>query len=251
MGSIASIIGPLFPVSKTADKNLSTVLKMPKKERRKTIKDMWRDFGMTSAEYCHIENIDIERDVVLNGAEMIHDLIQSRKPAIIVGAHLSNFQMISAVTKHFGLTLLQLYRRANNPRVDEIMKKMQEKTVDLAITKGANGTKKLINALQNGKCIYILVDQKLNEGEMIPFIGHDAMTTISIAKLCKKFDCPIIPARVERINRGVRFEVTFYKPINLSGSEIEIMRRVNDLISEWVLARPEQWMWLHRRWPFC
>jgi len=27
------------------------------------------------------------------------------------------------------------------------------------------------------------------------------------------------------------------------------MRRVNAIIEDWIRARPEQWLWLHRRWP--
>jgi len=27
------------------------------------------------------------------------------------------------------------------------------------------------------------------------------------------------------------------------------MARVNATIESWVRARPEQWLWLHRRWP--
>jgi KDO2-lipid IV(A) lauroyltransferase len=27
-----------------------------------------------------------------------------------------------------------------------------------------------------------------------------------------------------------------------------LMIRINALVEEWVRARPEQWLWLHRRW---
>jgi len=27
------------------------------------------------------------------------------------------------------------------------------------------------------------------------------------------------------------------------------MARVNETLEDWVCDRPEQWFWLHRRWP--
>jgi KDO2-lipid IV(A) lauroyltransferase len=27
------------------------------------------------------------------------------------------------------------------------------------------------------------------------------------------------------------------------------MRKLNEMLEEWICERPEQWLWLHRRWP--
>jgi len=31
-------------------------------------------------------------------------------------------------------------------------------------------------------------------------------------------------------------------------AERDFMRRINDIISDWINDTPEQWLWIHRRW---
>ena len=119
---------------------------------------------------------------------------------------------------------------------------------------GAGGAKKLIEALSRGEHLGMLVDQKLNEGIAVPFFGRDAMTAPALAQLALRFGCPVVPARVERLD-GAHFRLTVYPPLTLATSgdrQADIaaaMGQINALIEEWIRARPEQWLWLHRRWP--
>ena len=88
----------------------------------------------------------------------------------------------------------------------------------------------------------------------MPFFGRDAMTTPIVAQLSLRFDCPAVPARVERLE-GARFRLTLYPPLEPPGGESREAqvaaraRQMNALFEEWIRARPEQWLWLHRRWP--
>ena len=79
------------------------------------------------------------------------------------------------------------------------------------------------------------MDRRAEEGKPIPFFGKDKTTTIIPAKLAVRFDCDLIPARVERLG-GARFRVTFYPPVrpqNPSDCEsdqaIDMIRQVNQL----------------------
>jgi KDO2-lipid IV(A) lauroyltransferase len=88
----------------------------------------------------------------------------------------------------------------------------------------------------------------------VPFFGRHAMTAPAPAQLALKFGCPIVPARVERLE-GAHFRLTVYPPLNLAAGgdrQADIaaaMGQINALIEDWIRARPEQWLWLHRRWP--
>jgi KDO2-lipid IV(A) lauroyltransferase len=64
----------------------------------------------------------------------------------------------------------------------------------------------------------------------------------------------VVPARVERL-AGAHFRLTVYPPLEPARSGrrkddiLALMTRVNAIIEGWIRERPEQWLWLHRRWP--
>jgi KDO2-lipid IV(A) lauroyltransferase len=100
----------------------------------------------------------------------------------------------------------------------------------------------------------VLVDQKMNDGIPVPFFGRPAMTAPAVAQLALRFDCAIIPARVERL-KGARFRLTAFPPIeiaktgNRQADTLAIMTRINAVVEGWIRERPDLWFWLHRRWP--
>jgi KDO2-lipid IV(A) lauroyltransferase len=80
------------------------------------------------------------------------------------------------------------------------------------------------------------------------------MTASALAVLALRFDCDVLPARVERLGRA-RFRLTVFPPLTLprSGNNhadvATLMAQVNKILEDWIRDRPEQWFWLHRRWP--
>ena len=100
----------------------------------------------------------------------------------------------------------------------------------------------------------MLVDQKLNTGIPVPFFGRDAMTAPALAQLALKFNLPVIPGAVQRLD-GCRFRLTVYPPLPLpdTGNRDEdtrlLMLEVNRFLEGAIRAVPAQWLWLHRRWP--
>ena len=99
-----------------------------------------------------------------------------------------------------------------------------------------------------------MVDQKLNTGIAVPFFGRPAMTAPMPAQLALRFKCPLVPIRFERLP-GVRYRVTFCEPLELPDSgdkdadALALMTEINQILESWIRERPEQWFWVHRRWP--
>ena len=68
-----------------------------------------------------------------------------------------------------------------------------------------------------------------------------------------KWDVPIYMVRIERF-KGIRFKMTvedaLIKPNKLSNKEniFTITSLISSRIEEWIIDKPEQWLWAHRRW---
>lgn len=112
---------------------------------------------------------------------------------------------------------------------------------------GRVGTKALVRHLRGGGIISILLDEKYSEGVRIPFLGHDALTSLSAAQLALKYDLPMIAAYGIRTEDGNAFRVVFEAPIPHTDA-ITMTRAFNDSLSARIMTNPEQWYWMLRRW---
>ncbi len=251
-------IGPLLPVSRRARRNLARAFPEKSGDEIVTIvRGMWDNLGRVAAEYAHLGEIDVydpEGRVEMVGAETIELLRDDGRGGIFFAAHLGNWEITPLAASQNGLALTHIYRAANNPHIEPLLRKVRAPLGGVHYPKGVVGAKKLVEALRRGEHLAIVADQKQNDGIAVPFFGRDAMTAPALAQLALKFDCPLVPTRVERLG-GARFRLTIYPPMALPASGDreadvrETMRRVNALFEDWIRERPEQWLWLHRRWP--
>lgn len=255
-GYFGAKIGPRLGLSRRAMHNLRAA--MPENcdaENHRILRAMWENLGRTIGEFPHLAKIcaaDSGRVEVVNG-EVVTALMAANKPAIVFGGHFANWEIgPSIVHRLMGSSVLSVYRAANNPWVDRLLRHRLRSRH--AVAKGTNGGRELVRHLRQNGHVAMLVDQKLNDGISVPFFGRMAMTAPAIARLGLRFRCPIVPIKVERI-QGVRFRVTVLPPIFVTATGdgpadvLATMTEINALIEGWVRARPEHWLWLHKRWP--
>ena len=257
-GRIARMIGPRLSVSNVARRNLGHAFaEKSADEIEAIVVGMWDNLGRVAAEYTHLGEIDVtdpQGRVDVIGVENVELLRDDMKSGIFFSAHLGNWEIAPLGATQNGLPLTQIYRAANNPQMEPLLQSLRAPIGGINFPKGSAGAKKLIQALYKGEHLGMLVDQKLNEGIAVPFFGRPAMTAPALAQLALKYGCPVVPARVERLE-GAHFRLTVYPPLVLPDSgdrQADItatLVQVNAMIEDWIRERPEQWLWLHRRWP--
>ena len=113
-----------------------------------------------------------------------------------------------------GLPLDRVYREANNRLVEWLYQHGRAAVEGALIPKGPAGARVLLRSLKDNRHIAMMVDQKMNDGIPVPFFGRDVMTAPALAELALRYDCPVVPARVERL-KGAHFRLLVYPPLEL------------------------------------
>jgi KDO2-lipid IV(A) lauroyltransferase len=255
-GALARVVGPWMGSSRYALLNLQrTFPDNSDTENRRILRAMWDNLGRAIGEYPHLQWICAEQSgrVEVVNRNALTSLVEEGQPSILFGGHFANWEVgPTIVHRLIGPSLLSVYRAPNNPLTGRLLERLRPRR--RAIAKGAEGGRELVRHLRNGDHLAMLVDQKLNDGIPVAFMGRDALTAPALARLGLRYHCPILPIRVERM-KGARFRVTVQPPMALSESGdtaadvLATMTRVNAVIESWVRARPEHWLWIHRRWP--
>jgi KDO2-lipid IV(A) lauroyltransferase len=259
-GGLARLVGPRFGISRRAQRNLRRALpQLDDAAAQQIIRGMWDNLGRVIAEYPHLPKIrvfdDADDRVEVVGREHFDALLEAGQPIIFISAHYGNWEIAGIAAAQRGLSLVQVYRAANNPYFDRLIADLRGSGSGAELLpKGVSGARGAITALRSGRHLGMLVDQKMNDGIAVPFFGRAAMTAPAAAQLALRFDAALLPARIERL-RGAHFRMTLSPPIAIDrdadrhDETLAGMTRVNREIEDWIRERPEMWMWLHRRWP--
>ncbi|MEX2450010.1 MAG: lipid A biosynthesis lauroyl acyltransferase [Rhodospirillales bacterium] len=261
-GRLARALGPLSNAHRTALKNLKRAF--PEKSETEIaaiVKAMWDNIGRTAFEYPHLDKFICHRpgedmpggNVEVIGSEYAAQLRDDGKAGIFFSGHLANWEVPALAIVYNGVPPYSFFRAPNNPYASKVFRHRQLGHGEL-MPKGAEGARRAIQHLNAGRHLGILVDQKMNDGIPVPFFGRDAMTAPALAQFALKYDIPVVPVGIERLE-GTRMRVTFYKPIpirktaNRQDDILAAMTNVNKVIESWIRKRPEQWLWVHNRWP--
>lgn len=257
-GWLGRTIGPRLPVTRLGIRNIA--LAMPETspdETKRIIRGMWDNLGRTVAEYPHLEHITGVKGkgrTEIVGLEHIASINDEAGGGIVISGHFANFEVFALTARLVGIPTAQVFRSANNPIVERMVRRARCLPEDLIIPKSAAGARMMVSILKRGRRFGLAVDQKLNDGIAAPFFGYDAMTPPSAAQLALRFGRPILPVSVERLG-GCRFRITVHPPIvpeltdDRKADVYDLTVRINRFVEDVVRKRPDNWLWVHRRWP--
>jgi KDO2-lipid IV(A) lauroyltransferase len=222
------------------------------KERRVLLKKSVENVGIVAAEFTLIPKIDaafIKRHVLIKG---IHNLPRNHG-AIIVGAHLGNWEWMAPAMAAMGWPVAEVVRPLNHEPLNRYVDGIRTGGKVTTIPKDASAIK-LLSLLKKGFVVGILVDQA-QRANAAPtnFFGHPCWSTVGPVILALRAGVPIIPVSMVRISDG-RYRLEFERQISLQHSEdwlkdlIANAQRCQDAVERLIRKYPEQWLWIHRRW---
>ena len=263
-GALARAVGPLLPVHRVGLDNLRHAFpEMPEAERGRILREAWDNLGRTACEYVHMDRIwDFDEarpnagriQIAPEVTERFERLRSDGKPALIFAAHLANWELPAVAAARHGLAAAALYRRPNNPFVARDILALRAGSMGELIPAGLAAPIRMMEALDGGLHVGMLVDQRFGRGPRVEFLGRPAASNPLLARLARRFDdCPGHGARAIRLPNG-RFRLEITEEITLPRNEagrVDVeaaTAMVNRIVEGWVREHPGQWLWMHRRW---
>lgn len=249
-------LGPLTRAHRTAALGLRLAFPdMTTEERERLLAAQWDNFGRYVFEFPLTHRLTPAGGrVEVVGAERLAAIAASGRPAVLISGHFANLEVMAAVIVAAGIACNVTYRAANNPYFDQrIIASRRRYGVTLFAPKGGEGARELFVAMNEGRSVSMLNDQRYDTGVAAPFFGRPVMTNPAAVRLALKFGAPIQPMSIERL-KGARFRCIIHPPIEVANTGHRAtdiaagVAQINAFIEACVRKRPGEWWWLHRRW---
>jgi KDO2-lipid IV(A) lauroyltransferase len=140
-----------------------------------------------------------------------------------------------------------LYRPVKNPHLQELYFEQMSTSGAPLFPRSRQGMRELVRHLKSGGFVCVLLDQYVQGGKPIDFLGQPAPTGLAIAELALRFGVPMIPGYGTRDPDRLHVSIDFEEPLEHTTAEA-MTQAAADSLSARVRAKPEQYYWLHRRW---
>jgi KDO2-lipid IV(A) lauroyltransferase len=225
---------------------------MPAAERRRLGRDCFRHLGEVLGECLHLFHRDcafVGSIVEVRGWEEIETVRREGRPLVLFTGHCGNWELLGATVNCRGLEMAVVARPLDEPRQQRMLAGLRQRFGTPTIARGSDGAvRQLLATLRRGGALGMLIDQDTKvDGVWVPFFGRPAFTPVGAAKIALKQRAAVIPVFIERVAGG-RHLITFQPPLDLSADPQEATAQMTEKIEEQVRRRPEQWVWMHRRW---
>ena len=254
-------IGPRLRGHRTARANLTAAY--PEKsaaEIERILAEMWDNLGRLAVEYVNLDrlvdpaNPNSGRIVVSpDTLEKLARLRDDGKPAVLFTSHLASFEVGAIWVERNGLNLAIFYNPSNFGPLSEQLAAMQKDTMGRLVESGPDAVWRLRDALKSGLHLALFADQHFANGVDVEFFSRPCKANPMAARFAQFFNCPVHGFRAIRLPDN-RIQVEFTDEIPMprgADGKIDIaaaMQAITTTIENWIRERPEQWLWLQRRW---
>ena len=224
--------------------------------RQRTARESFAELGRSLFEFPHIflrSRRFLMSRVKVEGEAAFQQAMAEGKGVVLIAAHHSNWELGALMFSMLGYGSSIIYRPMKQTAIERYLLACRQR-FGAVMRSRWEGIRWLKQDLQAGHSIAIMIDQHMSQGEQVPFLGHLANSTTLPAAIARRYDVPVFGVALHRVRRSFCFRLQFW-PITLPQAERDKKRdlyrateRIHDSYAPVIHARPELWMWLHRRW---
>jgi Kdo2-lipid IVA lauroyltransferase/acyltransferase len=225
-------------------------------ECRRIARASFQHLGLLFVELCDLLNSPLERfleRVTVEGMERLKAVMTGHGRALVLTAHLGNWELLAAASRLSGYELAVVVRPLDVSWLNGLAEALRRHAKVELIHK-RQAVRPVLGALARGCMVGLLLDQNAarQEGVFVPFFGRPASTSRAMAVLSLRTGTPVVPIFTRREADG-RHRVVIHPPLEMpanAGPEavVQLTARCTAAIEAAVRETPDQWLWIHSRW---
>lgn len=246
---------------KLGEANLAIAFpELPARERRHILLRSFENLGRTTIEIVRFETVGMEKlrsrvGYTEGSLANLKRALARGKGVIFATGHIGNWELLALAHALHGYPMQVVVRPLNNPLFDRALNAVRVRGRN-QILERRKGVGEMINHLNGGGMTGLLVDHcpRRQFGIFVPFFDRTSLCHRGPALLALRTRAAVLPAFLRRSAGDGRFEIHVGPEIEVerTGSTREDVRRLTARIQKEmeteIRSRPEEWLWLHRRW---
>jgi KDO2-lipid IV(A) lauroyltransferase len=255
LGTIAYLI--LNKERKKAIENLSTAFsrEMTILEIKRLCRESFQNLGINLIELLRFPKLNrenIDEFVTIIGRDRIDTALKNGKGAIMLTAHLGNWELMAAYVALKDYPTNVVARPIYYEGYNETLVRLRESKGIKVIYR--DDVKLMLQSLKNNELLGILADQDTVkvDGLFVKFFDELAYTPTGPVALAMKTGAPLIPCFIIRENGRHKIFVEEPLPVMTTGDKDKDLlintEMYSKTIERWVRKYPSQWVWMHQRW---
>jgi KDO2-lipid IV(A) lauroyltransferase len=227
------------------------------KERRKIARGCFVHLARSAVEFLRLPGLNRRKvDGLLEhtGWEHYEQALEKGRGAIVVTAHFGNFDLLACAQAVRGVPLHILTREQHVGGFNRYWMSVRAK-LGVGLLPVKKSAIRIHRLLKDKQVVAMVIDQHAPQGRgvVVPFFNHPASTVHAPALLATTAKVPLLPATIERLPGG-RHRVTLEPPVKIDETQprdaevLRVTRELNRWLENKIRARPDHWLWIHRRW---
>ncbi len=241
-----------------AFRNISSAFgdQMSEKQILDMVRQVFRNFSRVSLEFFIVQNLtqdEIKDKMPIIGLEHLAKALLEEKGAILVTAHLGNWELLARRLVLEGFKMNVIARDSDDPTANGIINSLRQKGGYNVFSRD-NAVGPAIKCLKRNEVLGILPDQN-TYGSCVfaDFFGRLAATSVGPAVFSLRTGAPILLTFAPRMPDG-SYQGIVYPPIKFQATDdrtadIEkLVKLFTAAIESEIRKYPDQWLWLHDRW---
>lgn len=197
---------------------------------------------------------ELEQLLEVHDEEIVKEALARGKGVLILLAHFGNYDLMGMfASKLLNYPLTIITKTLKNEGLDKMLIEMRS-SAGVTVLPARNAYRPSVRALKSNGLVGFMLDQNRRppQGIFVDFFGMKAGTTPGLALMSAHSGAPVVPVFMHRTPEGrhvLEARPLMEPPPDREEDTLRVHTALyTKVIEEEVRRRPDQWLWLHKRW---